>query len=120
MITPPVVILPICPVVSVPPPNSVNQRLPSGPAVIPAGSDNELPNSVIVPLGGAVGVGELDGLGDAVGDGLGDAVDDGLAVGVADGAVVGTPPPLRIGATGALLLPLHPQKTARTTIANPP
>jgi hypothetical protein len=81
---------------------------------------------VIVPAGGAVGVGEGDELGDAVGDGLGDAVGDelgavdGLAVGVADGADDGTLPPLRIGATGALLLPLQPQKTPRTTIANPP
>ena len=73
---------------------------------------------MIVPAGGAVGVGEFDGLGDAVGDELGAA--DGLGVGVADGAFDGALPPLRIGATGALLLPLHPQKTARTTIANPP
>jgi len=119
--TPAVVIRPICPVVLAPPPNSVNQRLPSGPAVIPAGSDNALPNSVIVPTDEAVGVGEGVALGDELG--TADGLEDGRAVGVADGAVDGTLPPLRIGATGAPLLPLlppHPQKTARTTIVNAP
>jgi hypothetical protein len=129
VITPAVVILPIFPVVEVAP-SSVNQRLPSGPVVIPAGFDNEPPNSVMVPAGGAVGVGELvgvgegagvlDGRGDAVGDELGAGLADGLAVGVADGVADGTLPPPRIGATGVPLLPLHPQKTPRTTMANPP
>jgi len=130
VITPAVVILPIFPVVSLPPPNSVNQRLPSGPAVIPAGSASEVPNSVIVPTEGA---GEGDGLGEAVGapDGRGDAVGEGDGLGeavggpvdaraVGVGVGVGALPPPRIGATGVPLLPLHPQKIPRSRKGSTP
>ena len=79
-------------------------------------------------VGDAVGdglgeaVGAPDGRGDAVGEGLGavDGADDGRAVGVAIGVADGTLPPPRMGATGVPLLPLHPQKTPRTIMANPP
>jgi hypothetical protein len=49
-----------------------------------------------------------------------DGADDGRAVGVAIGVADGTLPPPRMGATGVPLLPLHPQKTPRTIMANPP